>query len=51
MDFAEQWNDNNLGLKWTKDKSDGTLSFLTNHAFKGLDLHFRVPWFQVYSSF
>ena len=49
MDFAEQWNDKNLGLKWTKDKSDGLLLFLTRHAFEGLELSFRYPWIQVCS--
>ena len=45
MDFAKQWNDKNLGLK--RVKGDGTLSFLTNYAFKGMDQHIRYPWFQV----
>ena len=48
-DFAKQWNSNNLGLK--RAKGDGTISFLINHAFKGLDVHIRYPWFQVHGHF
>lgn len=44
MDFANRWNDSNLGLR--RVKGNGTLSFLTNHAFKGLGQHIRYPWFQ-----
>ena len=47
MDFTKQWNDESLGLK--RVKSGGTLSFLTNHAFKGLYLHLFFPWFQVHT--
>ena len=47
MDFTKQWNDKNLGLK--RAKGDGTLTFLTNHAFKGLNTYIRYPWFQVHT--
>lgn len=45
MDFAERWNDKDLGLK--RLKGNCTLLFLTNYALKGLENHIRYPWFQV----
>ena len=39
------WSDETLGLK--RVKSNGTISFLTDLAFRGLGKYMKYPWYQV----
>ena len=42
---TEVWSDETLGLK--RVKSNGTISFLTDLAFRGLGRYMVYPWYQV----
>ena len=44
-DFSQPWSDKALGLKFIK--GDGSLGFLIDHAFKGVEINSRQPFFHV----
>ena len=44
-DFRQLWSDEDLGLKHVK--GDGTLSFLIDHSFRGVQKSYRNPFYYV----
>ena len=41
-DFSQPWSDEALGLKHAK--GDGTLGFLIDHSFRGVQIGYRNPF-------
>ena len=40
-DFSQSWSDKSLGLKYAK--GNGTLGFLVDHSFEGVEMNMRNP--------
>ena len=45
-DFTEKWSDQHLGLH--RAKGNGSILFLLENSFKGLQKRLFLPWYQVY---